>query len=112
MVDKDTHEERWAPVPGLDGGYEVSDLGRVRSWMRTGRRPVNRPPTRLAEPRLLGMHYEALGGYFVVNLSRKPYLVHHLVLTAFDRPRPEGQEGRHLDGNRHNNALANLAWGT
>jgi hypothetical protein len=29
-----TAAERWAPVPGLEGAYEVSDRGRVRSLFR------------------------------------------------------------------------------
>jgi HNH endonuclease len=38
--------------------------------------------------------------------------VHRLVLEAFVGPCPEGMECRHLDGNRTNNRLDNLAWGT
>ncbi len=38
--------------------------------------------------------------------------VHRLVLTAFDRmPRPH-EECRHLDGDRENNHISNLKWGT
>lgn len=36
--------------------------------------------------------------------------VHSLVLHAFVGPRPNGYEGCHGDGNRVNNALANLRW--
>jgi hypothetical protein len=38
--------------------------------------------------------------------------VHSLVLTAFVGPMPEGMECRHLDGNKFNNRLDNLTWGT
>jgi len=38
--------------------------------------------------------------------------VHHLVLETFIRLRNENEETRHLDGNRKNNSLSNLAWGT
>jgi hypothetical protein len=38
--------------------------------------------------------------------------VHQLVLEAFGGPRPEGLQVRHKDGDRRNNALENLAWGT
>lgn len=34
------------------------------------------------------------------------------MLEAFVGPRPHGQLGRHLDDDRDNNTLANLAWGT
>ena len=39
-------------------------------------------------------------------------LVHVAVLEAWVGPRPPGCEVRHLDGNRQNNCLANLCWGT
>lgn len=56
--------------------------------------------------------------YYMVVLSN-PYTksrmrssIHVLVLTAFRGPSPEGEEGRHLNGNPHDNRLANLAWST
>lgn len=39
-------------------------------------------------------------------------LVHRLVLETFAGPCPPDMECRHLDGNRSNNALSNLRWGT
>lgn len=84
--------ERWLPVPGSEG-YEVSDQGRVRN-ARTGR--------------LLAGHSDR--GYRRVNLgAARRARVHELVLLAFVGPRPEGLHG---DGDRANNALANLRWGT
>lgn len=38
--------------------------------------------------------------------------VHHMVLTAFIGPKPEGKEARHRDGDPTNNALTNLRWST
>jgi hypothetical protein len=39
--------------------------------------------------------------------------VHRLILEAFVGPCPEGHEARHFpDGNRANNAISNLSWGT
>ena len=38
--------------------------------------------------------------------------VHKLVMLAFEGPRPEGMEVRHLDGNKLNNAYSNLKYGT
>lgn len=93
--------ERWLPVVG-NPKYEISDLGRVRSLIGT---PKLKNPTR------------DRGGYLRVNLSyeggdRKLRLVHHLVLEAFVGPRPEGQETRHLNGDRTKNKLTNICWGT
>ncbi|MFE7624277.1 HNH endonuclease [Streptomyces sp. NPDC057509] len=38
--------------------------------------------------------------------------VHRLVLEAFRGPAPEGTEGAHMDGNKLNNRVDNLAWVT
>ena len=101
---------RWAPVPGYEGYYEVSDDGRVRSVDRVltdGRRRKGRPMR--ARP-------VNQWGHRTVGLSRgnkvTRVLVHHLVLSAFDQPRPEGSVARHLNGNPADNRIENLRWGT
>lgn len=94
--------EVWKPVVGYEGVYEVSNMGRVVSYAR-------------CNPHLL-----ALGGnrrgYPVATLAKQgrmhSYLVHRLVLEAFVGPRGEGYECRHLNGNRKDNNLANICWGT
>jgi len=95
--------ERWRPVPGHPG-YEVSDLGRVRSYR-------NRQGHASDTPRLLSPG--TVQGYKHIKLGRsRQTKVHILVLEAFVGPRPEGMLCRHLDGNGMNNRLSNLRWGT
>ena len=102
--------ERWLPVPGYEGLYEVSDLGRVRS--------IPHQTVRGMRGGKVLKHYIGKGtrGYPVVGLSRgnrgKNRLVHHLVLEAFIGPRPEGQEARHGPAGKADASLANLCWGT
>ncbi len=104
--------EIWRPVADAYG-YEVSNLGRVRSWRRKG----SRAGSALApEPKLMKTTPGAWG-YPLVNIARggdkqKPVAVHILVLTAFTGPCPGGMECLHEDGNRMNCNLANLYWGT
>lgn len=56
------------------------------------------------------------GGRLVVNLRRnnRQYVayVHRLLLETFVGSCPPGMECRHLDGNKLNNNLDNLIWGT
>lgn len=47
-----------------------------------------------------------------INNKQHRKRVHTLVLTAFNGGRPDGFVCRHLDGNKTNNELPNLAWGT
>lgn len=105
--------ERWLPVPGWDG-YEVSDIGRVRSWWvrwgRSGRR-ANRPT--LLSPSMRGGYPRVpLCGKEGGRSRHREAFVHHLVLEAFIGPRPEGMICRHLDDDRGNARLDNLCWGT
>lgn len=103
--------ERWLPVPGYEGLYEVSDMGQVRSLGRTATLVDGR--TRKKFGHILKPTKRR---YWCVCLSavrpRKFATVHSLVLAAFVGPRPEGQVGRHLDDNRDDNRLVNLAYGT
>lgn len=99
----------WKQIPGYDGRYEVSDDGFVRSLNdRFGR-------VRLLTPTLTGSE----GGvrYHQVHLTRSdggkahPY-VHRLMLEVFIGPKPDGMEGRHLNGDSLDNRVENLAYGT
>lgn len=105
--------ERWLPVVGYHGFYEVSDWGQVRSVSRQTRGPfgVRRLKGRVLKQclherrghRQVKLHVDGLGR------TRK---VHQLVLEAFVGPRPEGMHGCHNDGVVANNHLGNLRWDT
>jgi hypothetical protein len=99
--------ERWLPVPGYEGLYEVSDLGNVRSF-HAGRGSGKRGG--LLAPGLSGR-------YLTVALCqrgqpRRSWPVHQLVLLAFAGPRPPGMESLHGPGGQLDNRLVNLCWGT
>ncbi len=102
--------ERWLPVAGHEGRYEVSDLGRVRSFVNS-RGNLKSVPTYLSlRPRKAG---NTGHGYVIVFLGQDDRrYVHELVLTTFVGPRPPGMESCHGDDVRHNNRLGNLCWGT
>lgn len=101
--------EKWLPIPGYEGAYEVSDLGRVRSLDRISAQ--GRPIKGRVLSQMTGS-----SGYQQVNLHRDrkqaTHHVHRLVLLAFVGPGGEDMQGRHLNGDRSDNTLANLAWGT
>lgn len=100
--------EEWRPIPGYEGRYEVSSVGRVKSFAHCGGK-TNREP-RILKPGLAGAYKDK---YLKVSLGRNTYRsIHRLVLEAFVGPRPPGMQCRHLDGNTLNNTLGNLAWGT
>jgi hypothetical protein len=104
--------EQWKAVVG-HAGYEVSDLGRVRSY-----RPLSGRGPYVSVPRLLALRSVKGGKYQMVCLSvygevrTKVRPVHQLVLEAFVGPCPSGMEALHRDDNGTNNVLDNLRWGT
>lgn len=109
--------ERWAPVPGFEGAYEVSDHGRVRSVDRVTvyqrvRRGRLAEVTRRHRGHLLSPGTVKSGHQLVVLGRGNSRLVHALVLMAFVGPRPPGADSLHWDGDPANNRLANLRWGT
>lgn len=86
--------EQWKPIPGYEGLYEISDMGRVLSVRRQ----------QLLKPSA------GNDGYLKLKLRGKNQRVHRLVLLAFVGPCPEGMATRHLNGRRGDNRLANLEW--
>lgn len=105
--------ERWAPVAGWEGFYEVSDQGRVRSIERTvnrGGRPMK------VRAKMLRIHNSPPAFYSAVNLARngerQSAYVHRMVLEAFVGPCPDGYETLHGNGVRADCRLGNLKWGT
>lgn len=105
--------EEWKPIPGFEGVYEVSDLGRVRSLARKVARSNGRVlPVR---ERFLSSHADEYG-YASVALSKKgkprTKAVHALVAEAFFGSPSSDEEVRHLNGKPWDNRLSNLAYGT
>lgn len=103
-----TPGERWLPIPGYEGRYDVSDQGRVRSWL---------PCRSAALPQILAATPAGKSGYVTHTLTasdgrRTTTKAHRAVLLAFVGPKPPGMLTRHLDDVKTNNRLVNLAYGT
>jgi len=108
--------EKWKPVVGFEGLYEVSNRGRVRSVDRKVKYSSRYGTFWMKfKGRILNLH-ENRAGYMQLTLSKNNNFflgrVHKLVLEAFVCKKPKGLQCRHLDGNPSNNKLNNLKWGT
>ena len=102
-LEKATQYKEFSSLPG----YLISSTGEVISyahnWRGYGARILKQDLNSHGYPRVR----------LVVGGKRKSFLVHKLVAEAFLPPRPsEYHEIRHLDGNKQNNSITNLAWGT
>ena len=105
-------DEKWLPIEGYEGLYEISTHGNIRSLEPEIERndgKINHVPART---RVL----TDVNGYLYCSLSRegrdRRFAVHRLVAKAF-LPNPDNKpEVNHKDGNKHNNHVWNLEWCT
>ena len=110
----DVMKERWKPIPGYEGQYEVSDQGRVRSSTRLVmcEGTVKGSYFSVKQGRILKPGRMPAGHLSVALGRRNSQCVHRLVLLAFVGPAPAGCECLHTNGNPADNRLINLRWGT
>jgi hypothetical protein len=98
-------------VRGYWGRYSVSNQGRVRSHLPRNR---NSPPPN--EPRPMKLTVDDAGYRSVMlrdwNGGARRHRVHVLVAQAFHENLGGYRVVRHLDGDKLNNNVMNLAWGT
>lgn len=95
----------------INGDYEVSNLGRVKSMDRLVKHPTG--SLKKWRGRILKIQ-KTPAGYCYVNLynNKNLHLIHRLVATAFI-PNPENKPCvNHLNGKRNDNKLENLEWCT
>lgn len=101
---------QYRPIANFPG-YRVGSDGTVWSCWRRGSYPVITEQWRELKLKICKQ------GYVMAGLKRADgyhwLLVHRLVLQAFVGDCPDGYECRHFpDGNRKNNNLRNLSWGS
>lgn len=124
--------EIWKPVVGYEARYEVSNKGRVRSIDREIISQAN--GTKWQYPRTIKQKGVIIKGkllkggktrvgYMVIDVGRlykdnkivrksKKIMLHRLVAEAWI-PNPDNKpEINHIDGNKLNNNIENLAWCT
>jgi len=98
--------ELWKDIENYKGFYQVSDYGQIKRIENTSGTYIGR----ILKPQIY--HNKYLYVTLCKNTQKKKLLIHRLVLEAFVGFCPSGLECRHLDGNRQNNKLNNLKWGT
>ena len=104
--------EIWKDIPGYEGFYQVSDMGRVRSVDRKVVRKNGRPHTVIGKI----LRPSVASRYSIVqlrnSLHQKGRTVHSLVMLAFVGERVDGIVIDHLNGDTYDNRLENLEYVT
>ena len=93
-------EEIWKDIEGYNGDYQVSNLGRVKSF-KYGKEKILKPQ-------------KLNTGYLSINLCKngkmKTSRINRLVAEAF-LPNPENlSEVDHINSDKTNNCVENLQW--
>lgn len=101
--------EVWKDIPGYEGFYQASTLGRIKSLERLDSKG------RRLKGRIL-KDGESSNGYRVVSLVRDgkqhSFTIHRLVAKLF-LDRVDGKDYiNHIDGDKNNNRVDNLEWCT
>ena len=106
--------EIWKDIPGYEGLYQVSDLGRVKSLDHIRRNGKNRDNICLSKGKMLSQAIQKPSGYMFVSLSKngktKGFRVHRLVAEAFLKNKNKYKCVNHKDENKANNNVNNLEW--
>lgn len=97
--------EIWKDIEGYEGLYQVSNLGRIKSFPRRG--------THVKVEHILSTNKNHKG-YLVVILTkkckRKKFSIHRLVAKAFISNPNNLPQVDHIDDNKENNRVENLQW--
>jgi hypothetical protein len=106
----ETNNEKWLPILGFPG-YDVSNMGRIRSYWMNGLSQMSKKPQRILKPESDGGY-----GYLRVKLChgsrRCRQRIHRLVTEAFLGPRPVGLHTSHINEDPLDNHIINLCYET
>lgn len=100
--------ETWRDVPGYEGLYKVSDIGRVMALTFTNNQCAGKPWNHIMKPFDNGHGYQVVSS--TAHGKRRNHYIHRLVALVFV-DNPHGfTEVNHKDHNRKNNSAGNLEW--
>lgn len=110
-------EEIWKDIPGYEGEYQASNLGRIKSLKRQVQSmnwSTHEPFLRSVPERILKPGRFCKAGHVSVVLRKgtQGIPVHQLVMRTFVGAPPIGMEILHKNGDPTDNRLENLHYGT
>lgn len=113
-MNQSTTVEIWKDIKGLEGLYQISSLGRVKSVERIETQKNGRKIKRKEIILKNGLSGQNGKQYFSVNFRRsdKSKKVHRLVAEAFLYKKSDDMVVDHINRNKLDNRVENLEWVT
>ena len=106
-------KEIWKDIPGYEGYYQASSLGKIRSLDRYVNGKHKDFKYFRKGKNIIG---HIASNYYMVLLNKngkyKNYSIHRLVALTFLKNTENKETVNHKDGNKLNNSLLNLEWAT
>lgn len=101
---RQTETEEWRWIPGYEERYQVSNLGRVKSFLRDKTKGYYLRPS----------YHKGYPHVTLCKFSNPPkrFRVHVLVALTFMGPRPTGKDINHINGVKTDNRPCNLEYVT
>jgi hypothetical protein len=93
-------KERWKPIPGYEGRYEVSSWGRV----------LSKRTNKFLKPNVMNHGYACVHLYSGGKQTRVVKTIHQLVAIAFIPNPHDYREVNHKNFLRRDNRVENLEW--
>lgn len=91
--------EYWKDIPNYEGRYQVSNFGRIKSFVGK---------EKILKQRTTKKGYKKVG--LCKNKKQKQHRIHRLVAITFLPNNLNLPEVNHIDGDKANNNLSNLEW--
>jgi hypothetical protein len=98
-VDRNKQNETWEIIPDLNGLYEASNFGEIRSFTAMSKGSTLRQ-------QINNSGYKRV----MISFLRKYAYVHHLIALTYIGERPIGYDINHINGNKLDNRPENLEY--
>jgi hypothetical protein len=105
---EDIEGEIWKDIEGLDGYYQISSFGRVKSLSRIAITSKRNIKEKILKVRITKYGYITI----TISFNKKQYnfIIHRLVAQNFINNLKNKREVNHIDSIKLNNSVENLEW--